>query len=51
MMEILKLLVALTLLAAVMWWVLETPSRAVGQGRAMIVAVVCLLVTCIGEMK
>ena len=51
MMELLKALVGLTLLAAVMWWVFETPSRAIGRGRAMIVTVVCLLVTCIGGMK
>ena len=51
MMELLKLLAALTMLGAVMWWVFEAPSRAVGQGRAMIVTIVYLLVTCIGEMK
>ena len=50
-MDAIRLLFALAFVGWVMWWVISPPSRAVGRGRALIVAAVCLIVSCIGGIK
>jgi len=48
MSDAIRLLVALTAVGWLMWWVFETPSRSQGRARAMVVCVVVLVLSCAG---